>query len=143
MDDKRQVVFVCEHGSAKSVVAAAHFNRLARERLVELVAVARGTSPDGEIAPRAAEGLAADGLAPDGGTPQRLTASDVDGAVRLVAFGPLSEAYGRPVGIEIWEEVPPVSEDYARARDRILERLERLFDELAEPGSPAGGAPVL
>ena len=25
------IVFVCEHGSAKSVVAAAHFNRLAAE----------------------------------------------------------------------------------------------------------------
>jgi len=27
--EKQTVVFVCEHGSAKSVIAAAHFNRIA------------------------------------------------------------------------------------------------------------------
>ncbi len=30
-DAEPVVVFVCEHGSAKSVVAAAYFNQLARE----------------------------------------------------------------------------------------------------------------
>jgi pyruvate/2-oxoglutarate dehydrogenase complex dihydrolipoamide acyltransferase (E2) component len=56
------IVFVCEHGAAKSVMAAAHFNKLARERGLNLRAVARGTSPDKEIAPKAALGLQADGL---------------------------------------------------------------------------------
>jgi hypothetical protein len=30
--DSRTIVFVCLHGSVKSQIAAAHFNRIARER---------------------------------------------------------------------------------------------------------------
>src|SRR5260370_21135331 len=44
-----KVVFVCEHGSAKSVIAAAHFERLAREEGLLFEVVARGTTPDSEI----------------------------------------------------------------------------------------------
>ena len=77
MDQERTVLFVCEHGSAKSVVAAAYFNRLATERQIGLRAVSKGTNPDSEIAPNAAWGLAADGLGADSGTPERLSAADV------------------------------------------------------------------
>lgn len=45
------VLFVCEHGSAKSVVAAAHFNRLAEQRGLPFHAISRGTAPDEEMAP--------------------------------------------------------------------------------------------
>src|SRR5260370_40499323 len=41
-----KVVFVCEHGSAKSVIAAAHFERLAREEGLLFEVVAPGTPPD-------------------------------------------------------------------------------------------------
>src|SRR5215471_2722365 len=56
------VVFVCEHGSAKSVIAAAHFNRLAAARGLPYHAVARGTNPDPEVAAGVVNGLVADGL---------------------------------------------------------------------------------
>ena len=39
MKQEQTIVFVCEHGSAKSVVAAAHFDRLAGERGLGLRAV--------------------------------------------------------------------------------------------------------
>ncbi len=45
----RMVVFVCEHGSAKSVIAAAFFDKLARERGLTLRAVARGTQPVAKV----------------------------------------------------------------------------------------------
>jgi hypothetical protein len=79
MDQERTVLFVCEHGSAKSVVA-----------------------------------------------------------VR-----PLPEAYGGSRAIEIRGDVPPVSENYERARDAIVERIERLLDELGEPARGAAGGPAL
>src|SRR5215467_9813815 len=56
------VVFVCEHGSAKSVIAAAHFNRLAAEKGLPYRAIARGTKPDDVVAPAVKAGLASDGL---------------------------------------------------------------------------------
>src|SRR5205809_840204 len=103
MDREQRVVFVCEHGSAKSVVAAAHFNRLARERNMELRAVSRGTNPDAEIAPSAARGLEADGLAAPAEIPTRLSTAEVATAVRVVAFCPLPETYGACAAVEVWE----------------------------------------
>jgi chromate transporter len=41
----RLVVFVCEHGSAKSLVAASFFERLAKERGMPVRAISRGTFP--------------------------------------------------------------------------------------------------
>ncbi len=32
MDQEPVVLFVCEHGTAKSIVAAAHFNKIAQEK---------------------------------------------------------------------------------------------------------------
>jgi arsenate reductase (thioredoxin) len=140
MDQERTVLFVCEHGSAKSVVAAAHFNRLARERGVGLRAVSRGTNPDDEVAPNAARGLVVDGIAPDVEPPRRLSAADVEGALRVVAFCPLPEANEGSGPVEVWDGVPPVSEDYDRARDAIVDRVVRLLDELAgAPREAAGG----
>src|SRR5689334_20099632 len=56
------VVFVCEHGAAKSVIAAAHFNRLATERGLPFRAISRGTKPDDAVAAGVRAGLASDGI---------------------------------------------------------------------------------
>jgi arsenate reductase len=42
MAQNKKVVFVCEHGAAKSVIAAAYFNKLAKERNLPYEAVCRG-----------------------------------------------------------------------------------------------------
>src|SRR5207245_656045 len=56
------VLFVCEHGAAKSVIAAAYFNKLAIERGLRYRAMFRGTNPQPEISPATVRGLNADGL---------------------------------------------------------------------------------
>ena len=126
----QSIVFVCEHGSAKSVVAAAHFNRLAGERGLGLRAVSRGTDPDAEIAPAAEAGLRADGLAAGERSPAKLTQADADGAALVVTFCELPDSYATAAPVERWEGVPPVSEDYAKARDEIVGRIRRLLDGL-------------
>ena len=55
------VVFVCEHGAAKSVIAAAYFNKLAGETGLRVRAIARGTNPDPQLSPITIAGLHADG----------------------------------------------------------------------------------
>ena len=40
MSDHLHIVFVCEHGAAKSIIAAAYFNKLAREMSIDSRAVA-------------------------------------------------------------------------------------------------------
>jgi len=130
MNQEPVILFVCEHGSAKSTVAAAHFNRLAGERGLKLRAISRGTNPDEEVAPKAAQGLEADGLTSSAARPQKLSADDVAGAVRIVAFCDLPEGFDKTVPVERWDDIPPVSEDYGKSRDAMVERIKRLLDEL-------------
>jgi protein-tyrosine-phosphatase len=124
-----RVLFVCLHGAAKSVVAAAHFRHLAAARGVAVDAVAAGTEPDPELAPGAVKGLAGDGLPAAPAQPRPVTLYDLDSAARVVSFGcEVAPAKGQRV--EHWD-VPAVSDGYAAARDRIVANVERLVAELA------------
>jgi protein-tyrosine-phosphatase len=124
-----RVLFVCLHGAAKSVVAAAHFRRLAAARGLAVTAVAAGTEPDPQLAPAAVKGLAGDGLTAAPGRPRPVTLYDLDSAARVVSFGcDVTPARGQRV--EQWD-VPAVSEGYETARGRIVDRVERLVTELA------------
>ena len=62
MTHPRTVLFVCLHGAAKSVLAAADFERLARARGLDALAESAGTEPDPEIAPRVLAELRAEGV---------------------------------------------------------------------------------
>ena len=126
------VLFVCEHGSAKSVVAAAHFNRLAAERGLPLQAISRGTDPDAALHPAAVAGLADERLVWPA-TPSLLSESDLAAAARVVAFSELPEPFHAPRPVDVWT-VPPVSEDYGTARDAIVARVSRLLDDLTTRG---------
>lgn len=125
------VVFVCEHGSAKSVVATAHFNRLAKERNLKLRAISRGTNPDEQLPINTINKLKTDGLKPDEDKPKKLSKADLDGAVRVVAFCQIPETYTSSTRVEQWDDVPSMGEDYIKFRDTIVERMKRLLDELA------------
>ena len=125
----RTVLFICEHGSAKSVVAAAHFNRLVSARGLDLRAISRGTTPDASVHPAAVAGLAADGLTATG-DPMLLSETDLSDATHVVIFSELPVRYRLPKGAQAWT-VPPVSEDYAGARTAIVSRIELLLEDLA------------
>lgn len=131
------VIFVCLHGAAKSVVAAAHFERLARERGLALRAEALGVEPDPALAPAAVRGLAAEGLDVGGRQPRAATREALAGAVCIVSFG-CDLAGVAPAGmpVERWDEVPAVSEGYAAAREAIVARVGRLVEDLAAAGAP-------
>ncbi|HYH45716.1 MAG TPA: hypothetical protein VEG34_08520 [Thermoanaerobaculia bacterium] len=127
---KGTVLFICEHGSAKSVVAAAHFNRLAAERGLPYRAVSRGTVPDAEMAPPAVQGLRGDGLQPGDAAPIKLRQADLDAAVRVVTFCDLPGDLEPGTPVERWD-VPPVSTGYAASRDAMVARIEQMLRELA------------
>lgn len=124
------VVFVCEHGAARSIASAAHFNKLAKERRLNLRALARGTNPDPELAPKVVAGLRADGLTPSESAPKKISKADLVGAKRVIAFCELPADYPGRVPVEHWDGVPPMNEDYGKARDWLLERINRLLEEL-------------
>jgi protein-tyrosine-phosphatase len=122
------VLFVCLHGAAKSVVAAAHLRRLAAVRGLDLEAVSAGTEPDTELTPAAVKGLAAEGLAARPARPRPVTLYDLATATRVVTFGCTVEAGTVPT--DRWDDVPAVSDGYGPARNRIVARVEQLVAEL-------------
>ena len=123
------IIFVCEHGAAKSVIAAAYFNKLAEETNSNVRAIARGTHPDSELSPKAITGLRDDSLIPTELVPQKLSLADVESAQRIITFCELPAEYKQKVSVEHWDGVPPVSEDYQKARDKIVERINRLMKQ--------------
>lgn len=124
------IIFVCEHGSAKSVIAAAHFNKLARDENLEIHAVSRGTNPDLTIPPNVTEGLKEDALIVDEPKPKKLDQEEAAKARQIITFSQLPKPYSENFTIEDWSDVPPVSEDYGKARDEIITRIKQLLDDL-------------
>ena len=124
------VIFVCEHGAAKSVLSAAIFNKLARERRMNLRAIARGTNPDPEISPKVAAGLRADGLASSESAPKKISKADLVGARRMITFCTLPDDYPGDIQVENWDSFLPAIEDYGKARDKLTERISRLLEDL-------------
>jgi arsenate reductase len=127
----REVVFVCEHGTVKSVIAAELFNRLAAERKVALHAVSRGVTPDDGIPPGVARNLADDGFDVRTFRPTPLREEDVKNAARVIAIGAESPLLATAQPIR-WDDIPPASTDYAASRDAMRERMGALIDGLAK-----------
>ena len=125
----QMVLFVCLHGAAKSVLAAADFERMAKERGLRVIAESAGTEPDLEIAPGVAAALKAEGVDMAGREPRLVTREMTDGASRVIAFGcDLGAAAPSGGAVEQWEDVPAVSAGLPAARVAIRRRLERLLD---------------
>ena len=129
----QNVLFVCEHGGAKSVIAAAHFNKIAKERGLPYRAVARGTAPDAAIPAGVTQGLAKAGLELAVDRPMMVGQGDVNAASRVVTFevalpATISSSKAAPTD---WRAVPSVSADFDVASADIKRRVEALLDELA------------
>lgn len=127
------MLFVCLHGAAKSVLAAADCRRLAAERGLSIRTASAGTEPDPEIAPGVARALTEEGMDLGGQKPRRVSREDVANAWRVVAFGcDLGDAAVPGVPVDRWDDIPAVSEDFATARAAIRRRLARLLEEVAK-----------
>jgi protein-tyrosine-phosphatase len=127
------VVFVCEHGAAKSVIATAYFNKLAAERRLPYRATFRGIDPQDELSVRALAGLRADGIAIPAGKPTAIASADVTQATHIFAIGcrlPAAAVASGKAGD--WTDVPD-DRGYAPMRDAIVKHVTALLDELQKP----------
>lgn len=127
---KTTVVFVCLHGSVKSQMAAAHFNRIASERGLPFTAISRGIEVDTSIPTRIRDGLNLDGLAPTDDIPIGLTADEAGRATKVVAFDTVPEERRGTSEVTYWSDVPPATKDYAAARDVIVRHIDTLVPTL-------------
>jgi hypothetical protein len=126
------VVFICEHGAAKSVIAATYFNQLAAARGLAVRAISRGTSPDPEIGASTRSGLVADGFPPPTMTPTLLSLPDAQNALHVVTLAaPLPAAFAGIPTIE-WNDKLNVGANYPQARDVIRGHVEKLVEKLVD-----------
>ncbi len=139
MGATRTIVFVCLHGSGKSLIAAEHFRRLAAGRGLDVGATSVAPDPDPEVLPKVVQGLLADRIDVRGYRPRRLTREELAGASRVISFGcDLGDLAPPGITVERWDDIPEVRADFTVARDFIVARLPRLLAEFeAPPKSPA------
>lgn len=124
------VIFVCEHGAAKSVIATAYFNKLAAQRGLPDRATFRGTAPQDDLSVRAVAGLKADGLAIPSGKPAAISDADVTAATHIFAIGcTLPAAAAQSGKAADWTDVPD-DQGYAPMRDAIVRHVTALLDDL-------------
>jgi protein-tyrosine-phosphatase len=133
-DKTQTIVFVCPHGSAKSVVAARFFNRMAAERGLPYRAVARGIEPESTIPPDVREPLRGDGFEIGADEkPVPLDTVEIRSASAVVAIicklPPAHSSAARESSA--WTDVPDVSDGYGAARDKIVAHLNDLMSKLA------------
>jgi protein-tyrosine-phosphatase len=115
---RAEIVFVCEHGAAKSVIAAAYFNKLAAEKVLRERAIYRGASPQAELS---------------AATLNPITSDDVTSATHIFAIGCSLPAHASSSGkADSWDDVPEVTDGYAASRDAIKRYVERLINQLQQ-----------
>jgi protein-tyrosine-phosphatase len=124
------VVFVCEHGAAKSVIATAYFNRIATERGLRARATYRGVNPQTELSVAAMKGLREDGLSVVEQKPSLISQADVDAATVIFAIGCTLPSNAKASGKSgNWDDVPD-DQGYGPTRDAIKRHVEELVDRL-------------
>jgi len=123
---------VCEHGSAKSVIAATYFNKMAKERNLLWEASTRATDPEQRLSHNTELGLPNDKLLITKITLRKVSQKDISDASQLILFFPLPNTLKVAGKSQFWSGVPPVSEDYQIARDAIVIKITALLDSLSK-----------
>lgn len=125
----QKVVFVCEHGAAKSVIAASYFNKLAAERGLNYQAVCRATAPDTTLNQATRAGLRADNIKPNL-YPQKLGLRDTVNTERIILFTSLPADYMTATPVEDWSPTENIDGTYEQRRDAIVKKVSALLDSL-------------
>jgi arsenate reductase len=127
----KKLVFVCLHGSAKSLIAAEYLTRKARERGIDAIGVSHGEEPDAAVPSHVVENMAAKGFDLRAYIPKPVTAEVLANAETIVTFGCDLSALlppGKPV--TCWAACPAVSDGFAPAWDFITASVDRLLERM-------------
>ena len=128
---RETIVFVCPHNAAKSVIAAAYFQRRADQLGLALRAVSAGTEPSPTVSAAVVEVLRKEGIDVAGYQPRHVTPEELTTAARVVSLGSDLQAFALDsVAVDDWDDVPPPSQDLGAACQAIRARVEQLVTEL-------------
>ena len=125
------ILFMCPHGAAKSVLASAYFQRLAKERGLNVRVESAGTEPDPAVSPAVAAHLTRQGYTVPVAKPRKVTTDELAAADVVISIGCDISGVPAPRGqLQRWDEVPPLSKDFAVADEAIRKRVAALVEEL-------------
>ena len=127
---KPTVLFMCPHGAAKSVMASAYFQKLAKERGLNVRVDAAGTDPEPELSKGVVARLQRDGVAIPVDKPRAANAADMKSADVVISMGCDLSKLPAPSGeLRNWT-VPDFSANFDLAEQSIRDQVTRLVDEL-------------
>jgi arsenate reductase (thioredoxin) len=125
------VLFVCEHGTVRSLIAKLEFEAYAKRVGLRMSAVSRGTQADSAVPGWMLKALDGDQIALGIWRPQQLLSSDLASAAMVVSFDvPTAATSAATAPRTQWDGLPSVSQNYVQGRDAIHARVHRLVDSL-------------
>jgi protein-tyrosine-phosphatase len=126
----QQVLFICPHGAAKSVMASAYFQKLAKERGLNVRVDAAGTEPEPQLSTSVVARLKKNGYAVPIDKPRAATAADMKRADIVVSMGSDLSRLPAPRGtLKNWN-VPDFSANFDVAEQAIRDQVTQLVGEL-------------
>ena len=130
--DSQKVAFVCLHGSAKSLIAAEYYNRLAIERSLPFRATTSGPEPDGEVPGNVIAGLKSRGIDVSQYRPTLIAAEQLSDTSLIVSFAcDAGRRLAPSKPEERWDECPAVSDNFDVSWTFITGRVEKLVSRLS------------
>lgn len=123
------LLFVCRHGAAKSVLAAELARGMAADIGLPMDVEARGLEPEPELSP--ALGRLPGMAALRDRRPIGLTAADLDEADLVVTFDLAPGELPSQANPLRWDGLPAVGDDPIAARHAIADRVRKLIADLA------------
>lgn len=122
------ILFLCPHGAAKSVLAAAYCQQLADQHHLDMQATSAGTEPDAAVSPAVVELLLAEGIDVADHVPRRVTRQELETAFRVISLGcDLGDLLLPGTSVEQWDDVPSPSQNLTATRELILTHVEWLI----------------
>ena len=131
--ETKEILFVCTHGAARSPIATAYFNKLAKEQGLNYNAVFRGTEPDKVLTKETINGLNKDGFDIRDWKPRKVSGQDIEKAYKIITFDcSLPTNVAAAENKYQWNGTPSISKDYEKARSAIKEKVEQLVVSLED-----------
>jgi protein-tyrosine-phosphatase len=130
------ILFMCPHGAAKSLMASAYFQKLAKDRGLNVRVDSAGTEPDPQLSKGVVAHLEKNGYALPIDKPRAATAADMSGADVIISMGCDLSKLPQPRGVVKNWQVPDFSADFNAAEQSIRDQVTRLVDELLAAQRP-------
>ena len=119
------ILFLCPHGAAKSVLAAAYLRQQATKCNLPLSAQFAGTDPSAQISPAVIDALRLEGIDWSAQIPHLVTQAELDQAHHIISLGCSPDEIGSTsTPIEDWSDIPAPSQNLRAATEAIHKHVD-------------------